>query len=234
MPAIEGVFFDLDGTLLDTAEDFVVTINQMLKEHGLPAMDADLIRKLVSSGSRALIQMAFQLETGAELEKKREHFLDYYDQHIRNRERESPATAYPGALPLIDELERRGIAWGIVTNKPRAYATALIQQADLLERTHALVCPDDVEHPKPNPQALLLACQQANCAPTQSVYIGDHPRDIQAGKKAGMVTVAAHYGYILEGDNPWHWQADLDINTLAELHHQLQQLNWKIPTKVTG
>ncbi|MGB1271631.1 MAG: HAD family hydrolase [Endozoicomonas sp.] len=234
MPAIEGIFFDLDGTLLDTAEDFIVIINQMLEDEGRPPMDTAVIRSLVSEGSRALMQEAFQLQPGTELEKQREHFLDYYDQHICNHERESPATTYPGALPLIDELERRGIAWGIVTNKPRAYATTLIQQAGLLERTHALVCPDDVEHPKPNPQALLLACQQANCAPAQSVYIGDHLRDIQAGKKAGMVTVAAHYGYILDGDNPWQWQADLNINTLTELHHQLQQLNWKMPAKINN
>ena len=228
MKAIEGVFFDLDGTLLDTAEDFVITVNQMLTDHQHPEMDGHVIRRNVSAGSRALMKLAFNLTPGDELEQKRALFLQYYDRHIQDHRRSTFAQPYPGILPLIEELERRDIAWGIVTNKPRSYALSLIRQIGLLERSHAIVCPEDVKKPKPDPEALFLACQQASCSSEACVYIGDHLRDIEAGKKAGMITVAAHYGYIAEGDDPALWGADLDIDNVQQLHHWFEQHNWQI------
>ncbi len=229
MKAIEGVFFDLDGTLLDTAEDFVITVNQMLTDHKHPELDGQIIRRHVSAGSRALMQLAFNIPTGKELEQKRALFLEYYDQHIQDQSRSTFAHPYPGIPPLIDELEHRKIAWGIVTNKPRAYAMALIRQTGLLDKSHAIVCPEDVKRAKPDPESLILACKQAKCSPEHSLYIGDHARDIEAGKRAGMTTVAAHYGYIAEGDNPKEWQADLDIDNIEQLHDWLKQCNWLIP-----
>ncbi|USE39094.1 HAD family hydrolase [Endozoicomonas sp. SCSIO W0465] len=233
MKAIEGVFFDLDGTLLDTAEDFVITVNQMLADHQHPGMDGHLIRQNVSAGSRALMGLAFNLTPGDELEQKRALFLQYYDRHIQDHSRTTFARPYPGILPLIDELEYRDIAWGIVTNKPRPYALALIQQTGLLERSYAIVCPEDVKQPKPEPEALFLACKQAGCSPESSIYIGDHLRDIEAGKKAGMLTVAAHYGYINEGDDPMTWDADLNIDNAQQLHRWLAAHHWKIPATTT-
>lgn len=228
MKAIEGVFFDLDGTLLDTAEDFVITVNQMLADHQHPEMDGHLIRQNVSAGSRALMKLAFNLLPENELEQKRLLFLQYYDQHIRDRSRSTFAQPYPGIIPLIEELERRNIAWGIVTNKPRSYTLSLISQIGLLERSHTIICPEDVKKPKPDPEALLLACRQASCSPESSVYVGDHLRDIEAGKKAGMITVAALYGYVAEGDNPVKWDADLNIDNIQQLHNWFEQHNWKI------
>ncbi|MBO9479895.1 MULTISPECIES: HAD-IA family hydrolase [Gammaproteobacteria] len=228
MKAIEGVFFDLDGTLLDTAEDFVITVNQMLADHQHPAMDSHLIRQNVSAGSRALMKLAFNLAPGDELEQKRALFLQYYDRHIQDHSRSSFARPYPGILSLIGELERRDIAWGIVTNKPRPYAISLIRQIGLLERSHAIVCPEDVKKPKPDPEALFLACRQSGSSPRFSVYIGDHIRDIEAGKQAGMITVAAHYGYIAEGEDPAQWGADLNIDHIQQLHRWFEQHNWQI------
>lgn len=229
MKAIEGIFFDLDGTLLDTAEDFIITVNQMLTDHQHPELDGQVIRRHVSAGSRALMALAFKIPPGKELEQKRTLFLEYYDQHIQDQNRSTFAQPYPGILTLIDEFERRNIAWGIVTNKPRSYAIALIRQTGLLEKSHAIVCPEDVKRAKPDPESLILACEQAECSPERSVYIGDHARDIEAGKRAGMTTVAAHYGYIAEGDDPRQWQADLDIDNIRQLHNWLDKCNWAIP-----
>ncbi|MFK0572353.1 HAD family hydrolase [Endozoicomonas sp.] len=229
MKAIEGVFFDLDGTLLDTAEDFVITINKMLTEHQQPELDGHVIRQNVSAGSRGLMQLAFKIPPGTELEQKKAQFLQYYDLHIQDHNRSTLSQPYPGILPLIDELERRNLAWGIVTNKPKPYAIALIRQAGLFDRSHSIVCPEDVRNAKPDPESLILACKQANCSPENSVYIGDHIRDIEAGKRAGMVTVAAHYGYIAEGDNPEQWQADFNIDNVQQLHNWFESLNWEMP-----
>lgn len=229
MKAIEGVFFDLDGTLLDTAADFIVTINQMLKDYHHPPLDARIIRQNISNGSRRLMQLAFNLPAGAELEHKRTQFLAYYDHHISDPDRTTCALPYPGIMALLAELDRRQIVWGIVTNKPRPYALTLIEQAGLIERSHAIVCPEDVQQPKPDPQALYLACQQAGCDYRHSIYIGDHVRDIEAGKRAGMITVAAHYGYISEHDDPLLWQADRNISEVKDLHLWLEQLDWQLP-----
>lgn len=230
MKAIEGVFFDLDGTLLDTADDFVFTVNQMLTDHHHPELAPHIIRQQVSAGSRALMQRAFNLPQGEELEQKRALFLQYYQHHISDPDRSTFAHPYPGMMLLLAELERRKIAWGIVTNKPRAYALPLIRQNGLLERSHAIVCPEDVKKAKPDPESLYLACATARCTPHYCLYAGDHSRDIEAGKKAGMTTVAAHYGYIAEGDDPGQWGADLTIDNVQQLHDWLANHHWIIPT----
>ena len=229
MAAIEGVFFDLDGTLLDTAEDFIVAINRMLRNHAKAPIADDLIRKNLSAGSKTLTQIAFNLPQGKELEQKRDEFLQYYDHHLKDDRRASLSTLYPGIAELISELEQRKLPWGIVTNKPRSYSLQLLQQLNILDRSHILVCPDDVKYAKPHPEALFLACKQTRCNPENSVYIGDHIRDIEAGKKAGMFTVAAHYGYIADGDDPFRWQADLNIDKASELHDWLITNDWKVP-----
>ena len=229
MNAIDGIFFDLDGTLVDTAEDFVFTINLMLREHKLPPVEPEQIRRNVSTGSSFLMQMAFNLPPGEKLQQKREEFLNYYDQHIRNEQRDTFSTLYPGIKELLGELEHRQLAWGIVTNKPRKYALLILEQLGILDRSHTLVCPDDVKYAKPDPEALLLACKQTRCAPEKSIYIGDHLRDIEAGRQAGMHTVAARYGYIAEDDDPCRWQADLNVDNARELHDWLINCDWKLP-----
>ncbi|OED40323.1 hypothetical protein ACH42_16905 [Endozoicomonas sp. (ex Bugula neritina AB1)] len=228
MNTIEGIFFDLDGTLLNTAEDFVVTVNQMLDDYKQQPMPAEHIRRNVSAGSRTLMKMAFSLTDGEMLEQRRNEFLSLYNQHIQDQERSSSAQLYPGIKELISAIEERDIIWGVITNKPRAYAEKLLEQQDLLKRTATLLCPDDANLPKPHPESLLRACQQTRCAPEKSIYIGDHIRDIQAGKAAGMITVAAHYGYIADTDDPTQWSADLNINNISEFHHWLNRTDWAI------
>ena len=229
MNAIDGIFFDLDGTLVDTAEDFVFTINRMLREHNLAPLEPEQIRKNVSAGSRFLMQMAFKLPPGIKLQQKKEAFLKLYNQHIRNEQRETASTLYPGIQELLNELEERQMPWGIVTNKPRPYALLILDQLGILDRSHTLVCPDDVKYAKPDPEPLFLACDQTRCIPGKSIYIGDHSRDIEAGRKAGMHTVAALYGYIAEGDDPRCWHADLNIDSARELHDWLISSDWKLP-----
>lgn len=230
MRAIEGIFFDLDGTLLDTADDFVVTVNQMLADHQRPPVDGGIIRQHVSCGARKLMQLAFNLSPGKALEEKRELFLYYYDQHIKDHDRSSFAHPYPGILPLLEALESRNIAWGIITNKPKFYTIPLMEQVGLMQRSQTLICPEDVTNAKPDPQALFLACEQTRCTARNCVYIGDHARDIAAGKSAGMTTVAAHYGYIAADDNPNQWQADVNIHNVPQLHQWLEDHNWRLPS----
>lgn len=212
---LKAVLFDLDGTLVDTADEFVVVVQQLRAEHDLPPMDPVRIRRSVSNGARALVQLGLGLEPeNTQFESKRLRLLELYTEVLG-----SSARPYPGINALLAEFDRRGINWGVATNKPRAYAEPLLARIDL-PACPSLVCPDDVQDRKPHPESLYRNCRDLDCAPHQAIYIGDHLRDIEAGRRAGMLTIAAAYGYIEPGDNPHEWGADLltdDSNTLAEL-----------------
>ncbi|WP_330925613.1 HAD-IA family hydrolase [Candidatus Sororendozoicomonas aggregata] len=227
---IEGVFFDLDGTLMDTAADFVVALNQFATDHQRPPLEEDVIRQHISAGSKVLVSLVLDIpHEHPQMRAKQQLFLTHYGRHINQPLRQAPATLYPGASQLLNELDQRSITWGIVTNKPIAYTTPILAQAQLTHRSAATVCPEHVAKPKPDPQALLLACEQANCNPENCVYIGDHQRDIEAGKRAGMVTIAALYGYIPDDDCPSEWQADYQANTMTDIHQWLQAHQWQLP-----
>ena len=228
--AIEGVFFDLDGTLMDTVSDFVTAIQKMQVEDQRPPLPPKVIRDHFSAGSGKLVQLAYNLTPEhPEAKPLRHKLLDYYDRVIKQPERSNPAKLYPGISEVLDLLDQKGIPWGIVTNKPEPYALILIEQCQLLERVHSIVCPEHVSKAKPSPEALILACEQTRCPAESSLYLGDHIRDIEAGRAAGMFTIAAHYGYINEQDEPYSWQADHNIHSATELLPWLEQNHWQIP-----
>ncbi|WP_034834634.1 HAD family hydrolase [Endozoicomonas numazuensis] len=232
--AIEGLFFDLDGTLLDTSEDFIITVNKLLTDDQLPTIDGELIRNYISEGSRKLIQLAYGIDSSSpRLEKLRNRLLDEYDNHISDNHRSKPAKLYDGITALLDALDDRAIPWGVVTNKPAAYAEVLLEQAGLTHRSRALICPDHVMQTKPNPEALLLACEHTGSNPTNCIYIGDHLRDIDAGRNADMVTIAALYGFISPEDTPEHWQADHNVSSARDILPLLEKYKWLMPRRGT-
>lgn len=212
---LKAVIFDLDGTLVDTAEEFIVVVQALRAEHGLSSMNEDLIRSVVSSGARALVRLALDMDFDhAEFESKRLRLLQLYSEVLG-----STAKPYPGIENFIAALEDQGIAWGIATNKPRAYTAPLLQKLNLQPAPSCVVCPDDVNETKPHPEALLLSCEKIGCTPQQAIYVGDHRRDIEAGTRAGIYTVAACYGYIEENDNPDEWGASNQVDCSTKLHH---------------
>jgi len=212
---LKAVLFDLDGTLVDTADEFVVVVQQLRAEHGMAAMDPLRIRASVSNGARALVCLGLGLDPNdAIFESKRLRLLELYSEVLG-----SEAKPYPGISLLLAELAKRNISWGVATNKPRAYAEPLMARIDL-PPCPSLVCPDDVKDRKPHPESLYRNCRDLGCAPHEAIYVGDHLRDIEAGKRAGMFTIAAAYGYIEAADEPSSWGADAlisDSKKLAEL-----------------
>lgn len=209
---LKAVFFDLDGTLLDTAPDFARVLNSLCDKHGRPPVPYASIRATVSHGARALVTLAFQLREGEQgFEPLRLQLLELYQQQLAVETR-----PFAGIPELLEHIESAGMAWGIVTNKPRIYTEAILSALQLNHRCQAVVCPDDVNHTKPHPEALFLACEKSACTPAQAIYIGDHRRDIEAGRNAGMKTITAAYGYIEPEDSISSWQADYCINHPAE------------------
>ena len=211
--ALQAVIFDLDGTLVDTADEFVPVVQTLRAEHGYAPMDPDRIRASVSNGARALVSLGLGLEEDAPgFESKRLRLLELYSEVLGTL-----ASTYPGIDSLLAQLQSRGIAWGISTNKPRAYTEPLLQRLAIAPAPGSVVCPDDVEHRKPHPESLYLNCLQLDCSPCNAIYVGDHQRDIEAGQRAGMYTIAAGYGYIEPDDNPLEWGANNHVQCSTEL-----------------
>ena len=211
---LRAVIFDLDGTLIDTADEFVPVVQSLRAEHGLGPMDAQRIRASVSNGARALVSLGLDMhEDAPEFERNRLRLLELYSEVLGTM-----ATPYPGIETLLEQLHANGIVWGISTNKPRAYTEPLLAKLAIQPPPGSVVCPDDVGNRKPHPESLYRNCRDLQCAPHEAIYIGDHLRDIEAGRRAGMYTIAAAYGYIEPNDNPLLWGAN------AQAHHSTDLL----------
>lgn len=214
---ITAVLFDLDGTLIDTAPDFIRIVRKLCAEDGIPEPSAEQIRSQVSEGARAMVRLIhpdLPLDDPALL-TYRQRFLDEYAQQIA-----VDTVLFDGMETLLESLEQRQIAWGIVTNKPRYLSERLLIALGLLQRCAVLVCPEDVQHSKPDPEPMFLAAQQLGIAADQIIYVGDHPRDIDAGRAANMPTILAAYGYLPpdRAHNLHDWLADHVVADVIELH----------------
>ena len=219
---MKAVLFDLDGTLIDTAADFVRIIQQMCRDEQRPVVEAEIIRTQVSEGARAMVQLVYpEMDvTDPVFLAHRQRFLNTYGDNIV-----VDTNLFEGMYPLLEELEAHQIPWGIVTNKPRGLSELLLAALNLTERCAVLVCPEDVSKTKPDPEPMYLAAKQLNLEARDIIYVGDHPRDIDAGRNAEMYTILAAYGYLpLESrDDLAAWQADAIIHTVSELHQLLKQ-----------
>lgn len=211
---LKAVIFDLDGTLVDTADEFIPVVQRLRAEHGREEMDPERIRASVSNGARALVSLGLNMEEEEpEFESKRLRLLELYSEVLG-----TVALPYPGIKSLLTHLQSRGVRWGICTNKPRAYTAPLLERLNIQPPPGSVVCPDDIVNRKPHPESLYRNCLELQCAPHESIYIGDHLRDIEAGRRAGMYTIAAAYGYIEAGDNPLSWGANAQAQSSEELH----------------
>jgi len=211
--AIKAVLFDLDGTLVDTAPDFIYVVNTMRSEEGLSPIDHQLIRATVSKGAKALVTLAFNSQEGdCEFSRLHQRLLELYSLHIAVHSK-----LFTGISSLLKQLQQHGIAWGIATNKPEIYTTPLLNALNIQPKAQCIICPDHVRDPKPHPESMYLAGQLINCTPEEIIYIGDHIRDIECGRRAGSITIAAGYGYIDTNENLQHWQADHTVHTTQEI-----------------
>jgi phosphoglycolate phosphatase len=196
-----ALLLDLDGTLLDTAPDMGGALNLLRAEAGREPLPLASIRPVVSHGAMRLVSLGFPEATGAEFERLRLRFLELYSQNLA-----LGTELFPGIEPVLDELERRGLPWGVVTNKPGWLTDPLLAALGLDHRASCVVSGDTVAERKPHPLPLLHAAGLVGVAPAHCVYVGDAERDIQAGRAAGMTTVVAAYGYISAEDDPAGWQ----------------------------
>ncbi len=210
---IRTVLFDLDGTFADTAPDLAQALNRLLAEEGRPSLPFEKIRPVVSYGSPGLLQLGFEIGPGEPgYERLRARLLELYAKDLCRATR-----LFPGVAELLVECARRGVGWGIVTNKPAFLTEPLLAALAPPVPPACVVSGDSTPHRKPHPEPLLAACAQAGRRPEECLYVGDAERDIEAGRRAGMKTLVALFGYIREDDDPSRWGADGTIRAPREI-----------------
>lgn len=223
MSASAAVLFDLDGTLADTAPDLAGALNAMLREDGREPLPFELIRPWVSWGALRLIRLGYgdALEA-VRIADLRGRFLACYEAGLCRHSR-----LFPGVPEALAALESATVPWGIVTNKPGWLTEPLLAALGLGDRAGTVISGDTLPFAKPHPMPLLHAARELGVPAARCVYIGDNVRDIEAGRAAGMYTIAAAWGYIPDDDDPAAWQADRVMHTpdaLASLADELGAL----------
>lgn len=216
MQGKNAVLFDLDGTLVDTAPDMVRILAEMLQAYGEPSLPYDLVRSVVSNGSLGLVQLGFPR---LDVDRHRELQAEYLDRYEADVCRDS--LVFPGLDDCLDLLDDSEISWGIVTNKPKRMTSLLLRALDIDRRAACVVSGDTLPERKPHPAPLLHGAEIAGIRPADTIYVGDAARDIEAGRAAGMATVAAGYGYIVDGDAACDWGADAVADDVEALNQVL-------------
>lgn len=213
MTAVALVLFDLDGTLADTAPDLAGAVNRMLRVRGREPLPLADLRPVASHGARGLLGRAFGVAPAdPEFEALRQEFFREYEGALCVE-----TSLFPTMDEALSELEGRGIQWGIVTNKMARFTEPLVRALGLHERAACVVSGDTAPRPKPDPAPLLHALSATTTEAAAALYVGDDLRDIQAGRAAGMRTVAVSYGYLGDGPHYEQWGADHVIHSPSEL-----------------
>ena len=204
--------FDLDGTLLDTAREFHVALNEILDKENKPSQSFENVREKVSDGAGALVSLGFDIEEqNKNFEEKRNILLKAYEKVYLN------SKTFDGVEEIISYFEKKQVNWGIVTNKPRVYSEEIYKSLGWDKKAKILVCPDDVKNlRKPDPAPLNFALKALNHNAKETVYIGDNWRDLEAAKNAKITPIFAEYGYVKTGNYPLNTKG-FNIKNIREI-----------------
>ena len=210
---MKAVLFDLDGTLIDSAPQLVGALNQLRQQYDLPPIPFLVGRPYASHGAAGLLKAGFNMEKNDPLFDARvQEFLDIYKEVFNLN-----MQCMEGIEELINTLNLRKISWGIMTNKAKKFAQPIVSSHPLLKSAACLIAGDDVSKPKPSPEGLIKASQMLSIKPSDIIYLGDDRRDVKAANDAGMVSMAARYGYLEVGDDAKSWGAQCIIDKPSEL-----------------
>jgi N-acetyl-D-muramate 6-phosphate phosphatase len=210
---VRAVLFDLDGTLADTAPDLAAALNRVRADRALPPMPLQALRPHASDGTRGMLGAGLGVTRDhAEWETLKEAFLDYYAAGLAVHTR-----LFAGAEDALAGIEKRGLVWGVVTNKVARFTLPLLDHLGIGERAGVIVCGDTTPQTKPHPAPLLHAANAIGIEARSCVYVGDAPRDVDAARAAGMAALVASYGYIAPEIEPATWAPDGLIDSLPAL-----------------
>ena len=217
----QAIFFDLDGTLLDTARDFAYAIDLMLRKRNKSPVNFHDFREQVFGESKKMVSYAFNVDPNdAEFESLRQEFLHTYHQNCAEK-----TVFFPGMALLLDKLDTENIPWGIVTSKPTWLAEPVLSHFNLDKRAASIVMGDTLSTVKPDPAPLLYACERASISPENAAYVGDLETDVIAAKAAGMKSIGVTYGYHPPRTDFKKWGANHIAKTPGDIWAWLCEVN---------
>ena len=201
---LKAVFFDLDGTLADTAPELVAALNQTLLDLGLPAVDAAQAVTWIGHGTRELVVRALAWTAGAGLEQVRQNpaltqALTRFDHHYRAC-LGSRSVLYPGVLETLGVLRLRGCRMAVVTNKESRHTAPLVRTLGLEPFLDCVISGDTLPTRKPDPAGLQSCLQTWRLDPGQVLFVGDSSIDAQTARRAGVPVFLLSYGYNMGRD----------------------------------
>lgn len=209
----KACLFDLDGTLLDTAPEFTICLNQMLKKYQRPSITEAFLKSAVSKGAKNMLKHSFQIEDDDhKIDDLLTEFLTLYQNMLGAHTR-----FFPGIEKVLETFNQKNIPWGIVTNKTERFTKPLIKQFPLLTQAQCLVMGDTLEHAKPHAAPVLHALKHLPSSAKHTLYVGDAATDVIASKNAGVKSVVVSYGYIHPEEDLSTWDADYIIHHAEEL-----------------
>ena len=188
---IDLYLFDLDGTILDTAKEFHVSLNFLLQQKKLIKKEFSSVRQIVSEGAGALISLGFSIsDNDANFEILRKELIEEYEKICTD------SKTFGGFEELIRFIKDNNKKWGIVTNKPKFLTDKISNFYKWDEMADIVISPEDVENRrKPDPSGINLAMKKLNCSPENTLFFGDHFKDFEASKRAKTPFIFAEYGY---------------------------------------
>ena len=210
--AVQAIIFDLDGTLVDSAEDLRAALNKLLGQLNLRPIEANEIKAMIGDGVLKLVERALVAANG-DLEQRDfllPRFLAIYQANPAALTR-----CYPGVLETLDALRRKGFRLAVVTNKPVFATKKILEALSLAEFFPVVVGGDSLPQRKPDPAQLLEAARQLGVDIDQTLMVGDNIHDVEAAHAAGMRCVAVSYGY--HHRPPSEFNADHLIDRFDEL-----------------
>jgi 2-phosphoglycolate phosphatase len=214
----KGVLFDLDGTLLDSAPDFIVSLDNLLERYNQPKLDPEIIRSHVSDGSWKLVSLGFNINISDDkCAVLREELLEEYELNLLQY-----GGAFDGIKEMLASLEEDNIPYGIVTNKPLRFAKPILMNEIAFKNCKTLICPDHLNAIKPDPEGILKGCKDLGIHPAECIYVGDHEKDLEAGINAGTQVIACYFGYSLKASD--HSEHILGADHPSDLYKLISQL----------
>lgn len=216
----DTVIFDLDGTLVDTAEDLTAALNHCLTSIGRPPVAAAAVRAMVGLGARKLLERGLGAsgnENTALIDQLQSLFLEYYAAHLCVH-----SHIYPGAVALLEQLQAHGVRMGICTNKPSKMSLSLIEHLGLTGFFTANLGADSLDVRKPHPRHLLETIKRVGGIPSSSVMIGDSIVDATTARAAQIPIILVRFGFSVEPVDTL--EADAIIDHFDEAWQVLERL----------
>lgn len=198
---LQGVLFDLDGTLLDTEELILISMRYATqKVLGETISDAALMQKVGQP-------LEAQMKDFTKDLKLQEQLLATYRTY-NHEKHDAMVSAYPGTREMLEALRAAGMKLGVVTSKRHALAQRGLEVCGIDKYFTVLVGSDDFAEHKPAPGPVIHGCELLGVQPGRCLYVGDSPFDMQAGHGAGCRTAAALWGFfpqsVLERESPMY------------------------------